>query len=385
MLPLLLIAAGPAAPPDAGWAFADEAARGGRSVLSYRTVELADAPAKPLHKDDKPPAGARYGAVALGSGGKHRLGVVWDAAGGSVWLDADGDGRYAAGERHAVGAKPVEVKVTIPFGGGTKAERTLLLRKRGDGLAHAVRGYTAGTVTLAGKAVAAFLTDGDADGCFDGAGADRVWLDLDADGAFDPLTEQFPLGTAISAGGTALLVRPRPDGMGAQVRERPNETGTLTVEVTRLARAEVVELAASYVSEFGELVVVRSADTPTPVPAGRYRVDSLRLKLADADGKVWRYSFSSGERAFGLSVAKGKETVHKPLAGLRLTVSVEAGAGATPGDDVRVQPDVTAGGLYLTNCEVGERFAEHGREVHAELRLTAPGSEVLDRAESGFL
>ena len=47
-----------------------------------------------------------------------------------------------------------------------------------------------------GRGLAAVLTDGDADGCFDGAGADRVWIDLDGDGKFDPLTEQFPLGTA---------------------------------------------------------------------------------------------------------------------------------------------------------------------------------------------
>src|SRR5438477_4820744 len=113
-----------------------------------------------------------------------------------------------------------------------------MIRKRGDGLAWAVRGYTTGTVTLAGRRVAAVLTDGDADGCFDGAGADRVRLDLDGDGAFDPLTEQFPLGTAITAGGTAVLVRPRPDGLGVTARERPSETGTLVVEVVREARSE---------------------------------------------------------------------------------------------------------------------------------------------------
>ena len=221
------------------------------------------------------------------------------------------------------------------------------------------------------------LTDGDADGCFDGAGADRVWLDLDGDGAFDPLTEQFPLGTAITAGGTAVLIRPRPDGLAVTARERPGETGTLTVGVGTLAGAEVVELEASCVSEFGELVVVRAAGKPVSVPAGRYRVES---------GRVWHYSFATGDRsAFGVEVVKGKATAHRLLDGVAVTVSCDAAGGVAPGGSVQVQPDVVAGGLYLTKCEVAERLAEFGREVPAVITLTGPGSEVLDRCESGFL
>jgi hypothetical protein len=261
-----------------------------------------------------------------------------------------------------------------------------MLRKRGTArLAYAVRGYTSGRVTVGGQAMAAALTDGDADGCFDGAGADRIWLDLDGSGTFDALTEQYPLGTAVAHGGTTYLLRPRPDGLGVQVRERPAETGTLVVRVGRLPGSEVVELAAQCVSEFGELVVVRAADKPMAVPAGKYRVESVRLRLSDADGKVWRYTFASGERSkFPVEVAKGQETVQDLLAGLKASVSADAAAGVVPGGSVMVQPDVTAGHLYLTMCEVGDRHAEYGRQVHAELKLTEPGSVVLDRAESGF-
>src|SRR5262249_50104565 len=152
------------------------------------------------------------------------------------------------------------------------------------------------------------------------------------------------------------------------------ETGTLRVDVVRLPKAEVVELSANYVSEFGELVVVKAADKPVALPAGKYRVDSVRLKLADADGKVWHYQFSSSHRAYEVEVAKGKETVHKLLDGLNVTVSFGAGAQAEPGGTTWVQPDVVAGGLYMTRCEVGEKFAEYGREVTAEIKLTEPGS-----------
>ena len=384
---LLLWLAMLAAPPDppGDWKFVDEVALKGRSVLTYRTVELADVPSRPLHADDKPPAGAKFGSVALGPGGRQRLAIVWHASTKTLWFDADGDGRFAASERHILGDTPLEAKVSITFGDQGKQDRTVLLRKRGDGVAWAVRGYTAGTVTIGGKKIAAILTDGDADGCFDGAGTDRVWLDFDGDGKFDPLTEQFPLGNAISAGGAAVLVNPRPDGLAVQARERPNETGTLRVEVARLPRTQVVELSANYVSEFGELIVVKEAEKGVPLPAGKYRVDSVGLKLMGEDGKVWHYSFSSSARKWDIEVVKGQVTTHKLLDGLKATVNFKAGDEITPGSSVQVQPDVVAGGLYLTRCEVGEKFANYGREVEAEIRLTEPGSVVIDRCASGFL
>jgi hypothetical protein len=382
----VLLAAAVAAPPGSDWKFIDESARDGRSVVTFRTVELADTPTRPLHPDDMPPAGAKFGSVGLGPGGRHRLGVVWHPGTAALWFDADGDGRYSAAERVTLGTAPHEAKVSVPFGEGAKQDRTVMIRKRGEGLAWAVRGYTLGTLTLNGKKVPAILTDGDADGCFDGAGSDRVWLDLDGDGRFDPLTEQFPLGTAITAAGTAVLVRPQPDGLSVQARERPAETGTLTVDVVRLPKTEVIELVANYVSEFGELVVVRAADKPVSLPAGKYRVDSVRLKLADPDGKVWTYTFSTGDRAgYAVEIARGKETVHKLLDGLKVTVSASTAGGVVPGTSVQVQPDVVAaGGLYMTGCHVGDRFAEYGREVLVAISLTEPGSVELDRCASGF-
>ena len=383
---LLLAATTLTADPPGDWKFVDAATRAGRPVVTYRSVELAGVPAHPLHAADKPPAGAAFGSVGLGPGGRRRLAVVWHAATSTLWFDADGDGRFAPGERHALGTTPVEAEVAVPSGDAERP-RTVLLRKRGDGVAWAVRGYTEGAVTLAGKRVAALLTDGDADGCFDGAGVDRVWLDLDGDGAFDPLTEQFVLGHAITANGTAVLVKPRPDGLGAVVRERPTETGTVRVEVARLPGAEVVEFTANYVSEFGELVAVGDAGKAVALPAGKYRVDSAVLKLAAADGTVWHYWFSSGSRTLNVEILKGKPTTHALFDDVKVTVAFGTGFGAAaaPGAAVQVQPDVTAGDLYLTKCETTDRFSDRGREVHAEVVLTEPGSVVLDRCESGFV
>jgi hypothetical protein len=382
MSPLLLLAASVVAAPASDWEFVDESSRDGRSVVTFRTVELADAPSRPLHPDDRPPAGSRFGSVALGPGGRHRLGVVWHADTGTLWFDADGDGRYETAERHTLGAQPLEAMVAVPFGAGPQQMRTLMIRKRGDGLAWAVRGYTAGSVTINGRAVAALLTDGDGDGCFDGAGADRVWLDLDGDGRFDPLSEQFPLGTAIQAGGTALLILPQSDGLGVRVRERPNETGTLAVRIG--TSAPVLELTAEYVSEFGELVAVGEAGRPVTLPVGKYRVRSVQLRLAGADDRVWLYTFASGGGPCDVVVSRGQQTAHEPVAGLKLSLTHDAETGVAPGESVTTQPDVTAGELYLTKCVLGTRFAASGREVTAAITLTGPGGVALDRAFSGF-
>ncbi len=387
MLPLLtaVLLAPPAADP--GWRFVDEASADGRAAVVFRSVELADKPASPLHPDDGPPAGSAYGSAGVGPGGRSRVNIVWHAGTGTLWLDADGDGRFGPAERHALGAKPHEAVIDVPGEGGESLRRTLLVRRRGDGLAWAVRGYAEGFVVIGGKRVKARLTDGDADGRFDSTGSDRVWLDPDGDGAFDPLAEQFALGGAIQVGGVAILVKPRADGLGLAVRERPSEMGALAVEVARLPGGEVLELNATYVSEFGELVAVKTEGEPTPLPAGRYRVESVRLRLSDGAGKVWTYTFTSGDHsAFPVEVVKGRTTGQRLLADLKAGVGLAAGAAASPGASVRVQPDVTAGALYLVNCEVGTRHDDGygGRGPSASIVLSAPGSEALDRCESGF-
>ena len=127
------------APPN-DWKFVDDANHGGRSVMTYRSVELSETPSRPLHADDNAPSGAKFGSVGLGPGGRQRLAVVWHAPTKSLWFDANGDGRFTTSERHSFGDKPLETNVSIPFDDKTKHERTVLIRQRGDGLAWAVRG-----------------------------------------------------------------------------------------------------------------------------------------------------------------------------------------------------------------------------------------------------
>jgi hypothetical protein len=378
LLPVLL-----GAPP--AWEFRDELTRDGRPMAAFRTVDLGDAPPRPLNADDKPAAGSKFGDLRLGPRGATRRMVVWHADTGTLWLDADGDGRFASSERHTLGKDALEVRTTFPVGDAS-VTRTLVFKRRGDGIAYLVRGYMSGSVTLGGKAYPALLTDGDADGCFDGATADRVWIDLDGDGKFDPLTEQFPLGSALTYAGAAYLLKPDPAGTGVAVRERPSETGTVRVAVGRMPKAEVVELSAQLVSEWGELVTVAAADKPHPLPAGHYRVDGAQLKLKDGDGRVWTYRFA-GTRERVATIEKGKETRLDITEGIHVPVELTTdGDAAKPGQPVRVRADVVTGiGLSLTEVEVTARGGGYGTPVRASIRLAGPGSEAVDEVQAGFL
>jgi hypothetical protein len=383
MFTILATALALGTPP--AWEFRDELTRDGRPMVTFRTVDLGETPPRPLHADDKPPPGSRFGDLRLGTGGTTRRMIVWHAQTGVLWLDADGDGRFAATERHTLGKDPLEVRTTFPIGVAT-VTRTLVFKLRGDGVAYCVRGYMSGSVTLGGKVYPALLTDGDADGCFDGAAADRIWIELDGDGKFDPLTEQFPLGSALTHAGTAYLLKPDPAGTGVAVRERPSDTGSVRVTISRVAKAEVVELTAQLVSEWSELVTVTAADRPHALPAGRYRVDGAQLKLRDGEGQVWSYRFS-GSRERVATIEKGKETRFDLTEGVHVPVEVTAAGDAVkPGQPVRVRADVVTGiGLSLSEVEVTARGGGYGTPVRAAIRLAGAGSETVDEVQAGFL
>ena len=362
------------APP--AWQFHNDAQVDGRAANTARTVELAAAPSRPLHADDKPPRGSRFGSALVGPAGSPPIPLVWHAATKTLWVDADDDGRFAPRERVTL-----EGVHAVALGDGA-ARRTLLIRRRGDGLAWAVRGYTQGFVEIAGQSVAARLTDGDADGLFDAAGRDRVWLDLDGDGHFDPLTEQFLVATPVPVNGTMVLLKPRADGLGLTARERPAQTGTLAVRVSRLPLTELVGLTANYVSEFGELVTV-TGEAPVTLPAGRYRLDGVELKLADAGGAVWSYRFYSPDNSrFPVAIAANERTRQVLFDALEIKIALDRRASAV--ESVNVSPSVVSGGLTMTSCRVGTRHREYGEGKTASIVLSAPGSVPLDRFESGF-
>jgi hypothetical protein len=364
-------------PSPAKFTFVDAYGPESNASPRYRPLAVGENPARPLIGAPNPGPGVVFSLARIGSGRESALGVVWQSQSQVMWLDANGDGRLMPDERHAFSQKTIELSATIHVW-KTAVPRTLIFKRgAGTNLYVAARGYTRGKLRLAGKDFAAALTDGDADGCFDSAGADRVWIDLNGDGVFDPVSEQFPLGTPIAVMDRLFLIQPDPSGTTVNVRERGSETGKLRPSVPLLAGATLREIEAGLVSEFGELAVLKSIE-PAELPVGKYRLESLTVTAADVKDRVWTFRFR-GQRQFGLAVEARKESVADLLEGLVLTTGVNE-ESAKPGAYIMVSPTwQTSVGVYLTECQI------NGTSGGADIVLADSGGNALERVSSGFL
>jgi hypothetical protein len=238
---------------------------------------------------------------------------------------------------------------------------------------------------LGDRDFAALLTDGNGDGCFDAVGADRVWIDLDGDGTFDGLTEQFLLGPPLTVAGRRYLLKPDPLGTAVLVRERPNEQGTIRVTLPARLGTGVSAFKAHLVSDWGELVTVAAADRPMAAPVGRYQVEELNLSLPGERGKTWTYRFA-GSRRCAVTVTKDREVGLALLDGLALSIKAALGdKGVQPGQEIAVTPAVAAlTGLELIDCRVTDQADDFGTMPEADIRLSGAGG-VADRTSSTFL
>jgi hypothetical protein len=364
-------------PAPAKFTFVDAVGPEMSATPRYRQLSLGDKPARPLGGAPEAGKGVWFSLARVGSSPESALGVVWQPDAPAIWLDADGDGKLVAAERHPFTNKTIDLPATIRV--GTAALSRTLIFKRGSGttLYGAVRGYTRGKLRLGDKDYDAALTDGDADGCFDSPGSDRIWIDLNGDGQFDLAGEQFPLGSPIKVEGRLFLIQPDPTGTVVRVRERGSETGRLQANIPLMPGAALQQLEASLVSEFGEMTVVNSTE-PVSLPVGKYRVESLTIVASDAKQRSWTFHFQ-GQRQYAWTIESGKDAPVDLLDGLALTTGVQDGS-ARPGAQVTVAPMwQTSAGVYLASCEINGSFSGAG------IALIDSGDNPLDRATSGFM
>ncbi len=429
--------------------FKDAVKYEGRSVLQYRALEFRSHPVCPLGDDRKFPLGAQYGVVPVGPNQKTALAIVWipKAAGGAdLWLDANGDGRLSDDERHVMTGREIEIpaSITVQPGQGTgsffgpfprslgtrvpaekcacpvgsrgtvpifaantalakeqvvsaakigtvpceRLHRTLLFRRStlGDGLRYAVRGYMQGRLTLGGVSRAVLLIDGNADGCFDSVGQDRVWIDLNGDRHFDPLTEQFPLGKTIPYHGEVYVVRSDATASAVVASLRSAGQGKLRLVLPHTLPASA-KIAAELVSDLGELVSVDKLNDCTPVPFGEYRLSSLTLETPDSHGQVWNYAFYSSKTR-NYAVPSRKETTVTLLANLTMNVSLEQPDDKiSPGQTLSIRPELIADqSLELRSCTLGKPgdLSPMRAEGNAEILLLGPNGKVVTRGLTGF-
>lgn len=371
--------------------FQDVSEVDGRSVLVFRPVEFAEMPLRPVGDQDRFGPSARNGLLPVGTSPETALTIIWekDAAGVAVlWLDADGDGKLSAEEKHLFPGKELSLPLTLTVTKGEgedTARRTAIFRRSslGPGLTYAIRGCVRGKLLFGKESFATMVTDANGDGCFHGAGVDRVWIDLDRNGRFDPLAEQFILGRPLTIAGVAYIVSADPLGNVVRARERGTQTGRLRLELPAKVRGQVRRFHADLVNELGEMVSITTAGQAVEVPSGRYSLSALTLELADDKDRHWHYFFRGYGDATTQLPANGDVQI-PVLTNLTMKVYHDAKPEGVPaGADITVRPFLLEPNLqYAAHCHVVDGFLE--RPCKAQVRVLQGGTKVVGTFTSGF-
>jgi hypothetical protein len=354
-------------------------------------------------KSEPPARGGKrsYALLRYGSPSSPLMPMVLDERdGGELDLTIDlsrsgemGDARPIAGNGRT---RQLEIKSAIPHKDRASVEfpRQVLIRKSASGksLSVATLGYLAGSVTVGDTTVAARRVDGNANGLFADP-QDRLWLDLNADGKFDPFDEQFPFGPVLSVGGKRYAARSDEVGMRLALEEITG-TGKISVRLASLTDDyELKELELSLAARDGSVYSARGSGGPLEVPPGQYATRALELLLVNRQsGERWYFVFSRFEdprEQDWHEVAVGKDIAIDPVGKLDFRLEGAALDQKIPaGTDFRIEPGLyTQDGMQIRRCDDGNPAAglslnDQGRCAHVVLAQT--NGTAISQHTSGF-
>jgi hypothetical protein len=336
----------------------------------------------------------RYGQLTYGSPGSAAVTVVIDevsADDADLYADAARSGEIAPGDRvaRAGGAWRVKLDAIVTGDDAASAERTVVFRlgRSGRTLSYATCGFLEGQVRLGGRAVAVRRQDGDGNGLFTDP-QDCLWIDLDGDGRWDPLDEQFPFAPMLTLSGVRYAVRSDPLGRRLAL-DKVEGTGTVRLSLQPPALAKAVEeLSVTLMGRDGSVCTLRGAGAEAVLPVGDYRLSVLTCTLADPHGGPgWSFTFSdaNGRRPHRWhTLGRDARLALDPFGKVDLVAAVDAEQRrCRPGDTVPVQPRLYTGdGLLITSACRGT--TRGWGECCAEVVLAAADGAVLDAHGSGF-
>jgi hypothetical protein len=335
-----------------------------------------------------------YGQLTYGSAASAPVAVVIDevsADEADLYVDAARSRTVAAGDRAARtgGAWRVKLDAVVRGENATSAVRTVVFRlgRSGRTLSFATCGYLEGKVRLGGRDVAARRQDGDGNGLFTDP-QDRLWLDLNGDGRWDPLDEQFLFVPILSLRGDRFALHS--DLLGRRLTlEKVEGTGTvrLSVRPPELA-ARVEELTVTLAGRDGSVYTLRGRDSEAVLPVGDYRLSVVTCRLADPhSGPAWSFTFSdsNGRRPHCWhTLRRDARLALDPIGKLELLAAVDPEQQrCRPGDSVSVQPGLYTGdGLLICSASRGTGGESH--DCGGEVLLAGTDGKVLDAHGSGF-
>jgi hypothetical protein len=342
----------------------------------------------------------RYAQIRYGSPGSNRITVVLDEASSSdvdLYVDADRNRRIETKDRVAGEDRTwrTPIAVAVVEGENTKlTPRDAIFRLGATGVtfSFAAAGYLEGTASLAGRPHAVRRTDGDGNG-FLTASQDRLWIDMNDDGRWDPADEQFLYSSILSLGRDRFAVRS--DELGTRLAfERIDGAGLVQLKLNRPAgRSPATEVHATLLGRDGSAVGLGGEGEGVTVPAGEYRLGTLSLSFDDpGGGPRWSFIFSDNGGTSDhkwYRVEKGRTVEIDPVGKLVLETSLENQEKSYPaGDNIELQPRLFTGdGLLINTCFRGSPATPGGHDgsgADIKLRGTETQSQALGAACSGF-
>ena len=269
--------------------------------------------------------------------------------------------------------------------------RACLFRLGATGItfSYAAAGYLEGKVEFAGHWHAVRRMDGDGNGLFTDL-QDRLWIDLNDDGRWDPSSEQFLFASILAIGDARYAVRSDPFGERLSV-EPLKGSGAVRLALARSPGLPAsVELAATLIGRDGSAVGLAGQRAQATVPIGEYHLGTVTCAFPDArGGPRWNFVFSDigrqGEPRW-YKVERNGTTTIDPIGRLEFKTGTEGMKPLRPGEDIKVQPQLFNGdGLLIVTCYRG-MLANPASDssTGAEITLTSRRWSHSRHAHSGF-
>jgi len=333
----------------------------------------------------------RYTQLRYGSPGTTRIAIAVDElADGTIdlYVDADRDRKITAKDRIEGSGRSRKLALALACAAGSDVEyvaRPAYLEFFSHTIAFAPIGFLEGHARLGDRSVLVRRVDANGNASYSDPG-DRLLVDHNGDGRFDPFDEVFLYQPVLTIAGARWIVRETPDNDGVSF-VRLEGTGQIELTAGEVLSKRVQSLTVTLQSEHGITVGVDALAKPVEAPVGRYRVVDLDVQLADPDGgAAWGFVFSAeGAAKRWYEVTKDKKLQVDPFSGLELDVGLLDEAGK-PGQPVNLRPRlVTGDGLLINSCWRGMHIGFGSSGPGADIVLAEPGGGKLDDARSGFL
>jgi len=251
-------------------------------------------------------------------------------------------------------------------------------------------GFVEGTASRGDIATPVRLVDGDVNGLFADE-RDRIWIDLNGDGRWDAITEQFPFRPMLILGEQRSAVRA--DRVGSQFRlEEVTGVGELRLTLPGLSPSmKVLEFSGMVYAEDGSAYAVSGLNEPLTVPIGRYTPQNVMVVIDSGEKEPWYFSFSrSNTPAEGdwFAVTADGQTEIDAIGQLRLLPGANAAKPVKSGAAIQLRPRLyTSHGLLINmSCRSRQGGSMQSERLHnlARMTLKTADGRGVSNATSGF-